>query len=211
MLRPPKQWLADAVRGGEDWADGACQLDFLRQEGLEPHHRLLDLACGTLRGGLHFIRYLDEGCYVGVDNEPLMVEGARALIEGRPYLSAKNPRVWVIKDFGLRPTGKFDVVWAYSLLTHLSLQDVERCIRSVKAVLKPGGVFYASFNKSRKIVEGPPSPHWEHLSTAMFPQGSVKAAARRAGMKAEVVSGPIVSFYTDRGEHHLQNIVRFVP
>eukprot|EP00929_Paragymnodinium_shiwhaense_P056529 TRINITY_DN28286_c0_g1_i2.p3 TRINITY_DN28286_c0_g1~~TRINITY_DN28286_c0_g1_i2.p3 ORF type:complete len:106 (-),score=24.72 TRINITY_DN28286_c0_g1_i2:81-398(-) len=34
---------------------GPLQLEFLRGQGLLPQHRLLDLACGSLRGGVHFV------------------------------------------------------------------------------------------------------------------------------------------------------------
>jgi len=43
------------------------QLEFLLGAGLKPHHRLLDFGCGTLRGGLPLIEYLDQGNYVGLD------------------------------------------------------------------------------------------------------------------------------------------------
>ena len=44
---------------------GQLQLDFMIREGLKPHHKLLDIGCGSLRGGIHYIRYLDVGNYVG--------------------------------------------------------------------------------------------------------------------------------------------------
>src|SRR5205807_6035012 len=56
-----------AIVGGAWEEIGRLQFEFLTGNGLKPHHRLLDVGCGALRGGLHFIRYLDEGNYVGVD------------------------------------------------------------------------------------------------------------------------------------------------
>jgi len=46
---------------------GQLQIDFLVSQGLMPHHRLLDIGCGSLRGGVKLIRYLDAGHYAGVD------------------------------------------------------------------------------------------------------------------------------------------------
>ena len=40
---------------------GELQFDFLRAQGLRPNHVLFDIACGALRGGVHFINYLDAG------------------------------------------------------------------------------------------------------------------------------------------------------
>lgn len=50
---------------GGNWEEmGQMQLDFLVARGLAPHHRLLDLGCGTLRAGRHFIRLLEAGNFV---------------------------------------------------------------------------------------------------------------------------------------------------
>jgi hypothetical protein len=46
---------------------GQLQFDYMIREGLKPHHKLLDIGCGSLRGGIHFIRYLDAGNYIGTD------------------------------------------------------------------------------------------------------------------------------------------------
>jgi len=43
---------------------GQLQFDFLVNHGLEPNHKLLDIGCGTLRGGRHFITYLVPGNYM---------------------------------------------------------------------------------------------------------------------------------------------------
>ena len=34
---------------------GALQIDFLRAQGLRPGDTLLDVGCGCLRGGVHFV------------------------------------------------------------------------------------------------------------------------------------------------------------
>ena len=39
------------------------QIKFLKKSGLLPKHYLLDIGCGTLRGGIPFIEYLDEKKY----------------------------------------------------------------------------------------------------------------------------------------------------
>src|SRR6476620_10345865 len=49
---------------------GQLQFDFLVSNGLKPQHYLLDIACGSLRAGIHFIPYLETGHYLGIDKEP---------------------------------------------------------------------------------------------------------------------------------------------
>jgi len=46
---------------GGRWGElGAMQLTFMQRQGLKPEHDLLDLGCGCLRGGVHFVRYLED-------------------------------------------------------------------------------------------------------------------------------------------------------
>jgi hypothetical protein len=59
-------WHRKAVGGLWDEI-GRLQFDYFVSQGLVPHHRLLDLGCGSLRGGVHFIAYLDPDRYSGVD------------------------------------------------------------------------------------------------------------------------------------------------
>lgn len=70
----------DAV-GGLWQQMGQLQFDFLVRQGLKPEHRLLDIGCGTLRGGRHFIRYLNPGNYTGMDISPKALDFANQLIK----------------------------------------------------------------------------------------------------------------------------------
>ena len=46
---------------GGKWEEiGRLQYDFLREQGLQPQDKLLDIGCGCLRGGIHFIDYLES-------------------------------------------------------------------------------------------------------------------------------------------------------
>src|SRR5919201_1815322 len=57
---------------------GRLQFDYLVERGLAPHDYFLDIGCGPLRGGVHFIRYLELGRYYGVDkNAPVLDEARR--------------------------------------------------------------------------------------------------------------------------------------
>ena len=67
---------------GGNWEKiGRLQFDFLKEAGLRPENRMLDVGCGTLRGGRHFIRYLNEGNYTGIDISPACLEAANALLK----------------------------------------------------------------------------------------------------------------------------------
>jgi hypothetical protein len=68
----------------------AFQIDFLQRMGLDRQHHLLDLGCGTLRGGLPLIAYLSAGNYTGIDvraEDGTLVRAVREGIVSSPAAS----------------------------------------------------------------------------------------------------------------------------
>jgi cyclopropane fatty-acyl-phospholipid synthase-like methyltransferase len=58
------------------------QIHFLRSMKLAPEHYLLDIGCGTLRGGVPIIQYLQESHYYGIEvREDALDEGRSELEE----------------------------------------------------------------------------------------------------------------------------------
>jgi SAM-dependent methyltransferase len=137
---------------GGRWDElGALQFDFLRARGLEPHHRLLDVGCGSLRGGVHAIAYLEPGHYVGIEKERALLDAGRNVELPRAGLVQARPLLHVTGDFDLtwlEPAVRFDFALAQSVFTHLRPGLIDRCVRSVLPRLAPGGAFYATFFES---------------------------------------------------------------
>lgn len=124
---------------------GRLQLDFLIKEGLKPEHKLLDIGCGCLRGGLHFIRFLDAGNYYGLDINESLIEAGKVEVQGTG-LDHKEPKLLVDEYFSIgKFETKFDLMIAVSLFTHLSFNMIVRCLTRVRENLLPQGVFYSSF------------------------------------------------------------------
>lgn len=142
-------WHRRAIGGR--WEEiGQLQLDFLRERGLQPQHHLLDVGCGSLRGGVRFIPYLEAGHYFGVDRNDRLLDAGRTEIE-EASLQDRRPRLAQMDDFGFeRLEETFDYALANSLFTHLSLNSVVRCLVGVDRVLRPGGAFYATFFENRE-------------------------------------------------------------
>lgn len=133
---------------GGMWEEvGKLQFDFLIGQGMRPHHRMLDIGCGTLRGGRHCIGYLETGHYSGMDISPTALEAGRRLIieEG---LSAKRPRLFQTRDlrFGEFAGEAFDVILAQSVFSHLPEPYIKECFEHVGAVMHTSSVFYFTFN-----------------------------------------------------------------
>jgi ubiquinone/menaquinone biosynthesis C-methylase UbiE len=126
---------------------GALQLGFLVGRGLRPSMRLLDLGCGCLRGGIHFVRYLDPGNYFGMDvNESLLVAGWNELEEAG--LRDRLPQGNLLANgsfeawrFGV----DFDFVLAQSVFTHLPTDWLRDCLGELARCMKSGGQFYTTY------------------------------------------------------------------
>src|SRR5689334_7701637 len=70
---------------------GGLQFTLLFQAGLREHHRLLDIGCGSLRGGRLFIPYLLPGRYTGVEPNEWLVRDGIASELGEAILEIKRP------------------------------------------------------------------------------------------------------------------------
>lgn len=129
---------------------GQLQYNFLTEQGLKPFHKLLDIGCGCLRGGLHYIKYLEEGNYYGLDvNNSLIQAGILEIKEAG--LEDKHPRLLVDDQFRLEKFNEnFDFMVSVSLFTHLPMNIIIRCLSEVKKHLKPSGVYFSTFFEAPK-------------------------------------------------------------
>ena len=143
----PYRWQRGKVCGL--WEKiGELQFNFLVKNGLEPKHFLLDIGCGSLRGGIHFIKFLDEGHYFGIDKNNELLEGGKIELKENG-LEHKNPTLKKIENFDFKSLNqKFDYAIAQSVFTHLPLNDIVYCVMNIEKILVPGGKFYATFFES---------------------------------------------------------------
>lgn len=117
---------------------------FLRRMGLAPEQELLDLGCGTLRGGLPLIEFLAPGHYTGIDVRAEVLAEARAEL-AEAGLVHKQPTLVHAPDLGaLELPRRFDVVWAFSVLIHMDDAVLEQALALVARQLAPAGTFFAN-------------------------------------------------------------------
>lgn len=128
---------------------GTLQINFLQAEGLAPHHRLLDIGCGTLRAGRLIIPYLERGGYSGLDLSVKALDFAAELIRAEG-LEDKAPTL-VLNDgqdltFASFRGQQFDYLLAQSVFTHLMTDHIAECFAHVGHVMAPRAGFYFTYN-----------------------------------------------------------------
>lgn len=126
---------------------GDLQFEFLKAHGLRPDHRLLDVGCGALRGGVRFVRHLHASNYYGVDISQDLLDSGYVELE-KAGLADKLPRgnLHCSADFDFLVFGKsFEYSIAQSLFTHLNLNRIRRCLEQINDVLADGGTLFATF------------------------------------------------------------------
>ncbi len=134
---------------------GTLQFEYLRDAGLAPHRSLLDIGCGTLRAGRHFIRYLDANRYTGIDIAPAAIAYARDVVRGES-LAEKNPRLVLCSDKALNfcelQRQTFDYILAHSVFTHLMPQHIEECFSHIGTVMKVETQFFFTFSMADEYM-----------------------------------------------------------
>ena len=134
------------------------QYDFLLNHGLKPNSTLLDIGCGTLRGGIRFIEFLDPRKYHGLDVRP------KALQEGESYIKEKNldsklPKLHLINNYSsYKIEQSFDFAFAFSVLFHMTDEICSECFLFVHQHLSTNGKFYANIH-----VGDEKGKHWREF------------------------------------------------
>ena len=143
-------WHRQAVGG--QWDElGQLQFDFLLRQGLLPKHFFLDVGCGSLRGGVHFIRYLEAGHYYGIDKSQQLLDAGRNVELRNAGLIERVPTLLQTDTFEFGALHRqFDFAIAQSVFTHIALNDIVRCMMNMEKALNPGGRFYVTFFENPK-------------------------------------------------------------
>lgn len=137
---------------------GSLQFEYLKSKGLKPHDKLLDVGCGSLRGGVHFIPYLDPLHYYGFDLNMSLIQAGLDIEVKKLGVSHKVD----VRNFSASKGFKYapdwpsmDMALAISLLTHLNYKSVCTCLKNTAQMLKKEGRFYATiFEVSEESAEG---------------------------------------------------------
>ncbi|MEM1217997.1 MAG: class I SAM-dependent methyltransferase [Bacteroidota bacterium] len=146
---------------GGMWEEiGKLQFDFLVDQGMKPEHVFLDVACGSLRAGVHVIPYLNAGNYQGIDKEASLIEQGIKEELGETLNVEKQPEFVVSDAFEFERFSKpADYAIAQSLFTHLPPAIIHQCFQKLRPAFSPEGSFYATYFLPRKGSVNPKKAH----------------------------------------------------
>lgn len=145
--------------GGDFETVGRLLLETVIHHGLQPHHYLIDVGCGSGRLAQPAAEYL-KGRYLGIDVVPELIEYARRNVV-RP-----DWRFEIAKGLTIPERDETaDMVCFFSVLTHLLHEESFLYLREAKRVLKPGGRIVFSF------IDFSVDGHWPIFETSLSDVG----------------------------------------
>ena len=132
---------------GGNWDDqGLWAHDFLRGQGLQPGHYVLEVGCGSLAAAARVLPYMEEHHYWGFEKNLELFNAGVQIELPRLGVPPERGHFIVNDDFDLSAAPHvFDLALASGLVRRLSLNAVARCMASVVRKLAPGGRFYITW------------------------------------------------------------------
>ncbi|SDW35082.1 class I SAM-dependent methyltransferase [Lysobacter enzymogenes] len=129
--------------GGDFEAVGVVEFCLLKQWGLRPGHRLIDVGCGSGRLAAQLASYLQSG-YLGLDVVPELLDYARRVCAREDWTFRLAPGTHIGE-----PDASADFIVFFSVFTHLHHEETYRYLRDAARVLRPGGTLVFSFLEFR--------------------------------------------------------------
>jgi SAM-dependent methyltransferase len=195
--------------------NGALQFSLLTLLGMRESHAMLDIGCGSLRGGRFFVMYLRPGHYCAIEPESWLVQAAIRDEIGEDAVRLKSPTFYHGSDFACRSFDRqFDFILAQGVFTHAPPADIARCLSEAAACMRPTSLFVANFMEGDSDYEG---SAWRYPDVSRYTSGRIRALAAEAGLRALPVSWPHprgatwVAMCRPDGEAHLRDLLAGLP
>eukprot|EP00262_Sarcandra_glabra_P014715 TRINITY_DN4361_c0_g1_i1.p1 TRINITY_DN4361_c0_g1~~TRINITY_DN4361_c0_g1_i1.p1 ORF type:complete len:340 (-),score=27.76 TRINITY_DN4361_c0_g1_i1:347-1366(-) len=136
---------------GEPWAGGRDVFEFLAEAvNLSPDDRVLEIGCGTLRVGLHFIRYLNPAHFHCLERDELSLMAALRYELPSQGLLYKRPLIVKGEDMDFSRFGSgvlYDLIYASAVFLHMPDKLVWIGLERLVIRLKPyKGRIFVSHN-----------------------------------------------------------------
>lgn len=169
--------------GSNEEFEVESQLTFVKNRGLLPHHKFLDLGCGCLRGSAKIVQYLDNGNFYGADISDGLIE----MIPKRLAILniTREPITRVINDYDFMKllNEKFHFILSVSILTHLLPDAIAPFFEGVSKILRKDGVFYFTMYPTNEPI------HQGDIEISYYNKDWLIEQGKKVGLKVEDIPG----------------------
>ncbi len=158
---------------------GATQFALLCALGLRENDRLLDIGCGSLRGGRLFIPYLAPGGYAGIEPNQWLVEEGIAKQLGDDLVELKRPTFFYNERFDAPGQEPFAYIVAQSIASHTGPELTQALLAAVAGGLAPSGIAAITF------IHGQPDSTeegWKQPGIVRYRRRTVRRWLAQAGL-----------------------------
>jgi SAM-dependent methyltransferase len=158
----------------------ALQFNLLTLLGLREEHFLLDIGCGSLRGGRLFIPYLLPERYFGIEPEQWLIDEGIEKELGKDVLNVKRPVFSNDAGFSLsRFNRRFDYILAQSIFSHAPEHQITKCLAEARQVMKPTAIFAATFFQGEENYTG---MEWVYPDCVFYTRDHIVNLAEQQGL-----------------------------
>lgn len=160
-------------------AIGRLQLITLLRCGLYPDSRVLDLGCGSLRGGVWLVHFLQSERYFGIEPNAAMLDVGKNEILGTELVAEKRPKFLTNDNFDPAEFGvEFDFFLARSIWTHASRDQIRQMLDAFTLYGAGDAVFLTSFLPTEHGETGYSDEGWVGRSHESDTRGVVRHELR---------------------------------
>ena len=176
---------------------GREQMIALLQAGPRPESRVLEIGCGCLRIAYWLVRFLEPGCYCGIEPARTRVDFGLEYLFPADEIARKQPQFRYNADFDTSVFAmRFDYFIARSIWTHASKAQIETTLDGFVRDTTDSGVFLASYLPAQSADEDYSGASWVGTSHESNVPGVVRhslpwliAQGERRGLRVELLDG----------------------
>jgi len=143
-------------------------LRVLIARGLKPGDVCVDYGCGTLRLGVHVMKYLRAGAYWGMDVAEFLLEEGRALVGG-DVLAERRPSLRVISPEAVAEAAacKPAMVFSAKVLLHVHPDELGEYLHNIMTMISTHGqaIILSKWNDGKTLQYG--GKGWAHGLSVM--------------------------------------------
>lgn len=150
--------------------------------GLRPEHTCVDFGCGSLRVGQHIIKYLEPGCYWGLDIVSDFYESGKTLLPPDLVIQ-KRPELHVIGPGILKAARKSepDFIVSFAVLKHVPPAELDAYFENITSMMAPHSKAVITFNEA-KYTTRTGAKIWDHCKEEIISS----LQCRSAGLKCTI-------------------------